>query len=230
MTVDEKQTLLTELTGKHLTALCARFRYPLEIQELFVFDEETWNKQNRHCYQTLQTHLTTKNLKDKRSPYALGKETALSWLIEDLWAAEFVKGGFAVNLNGSDGGRDFTALNQTRSKPDLLITKNGKDYLVEIAVCWSDFILKNNAQTLRLRKLQNLKAYDGYLLTTDLHSRRFFMHKANDLFYMEKASGCYGKKETSIDLSHAIFKAATDGKPPMMLPVRWRDLPKGFFE
>jgi hypothetical protein len=229
MTVEEKQSLLTELTGQHLTQYAVKLKYPLEIQELFAFDSDTWTRKNKNAVDILQTHLDARTAKaDNRTPYQLAKETALSWLIEDLWRRWLEGQGFSVKLSGCDGTRDFTLVTRTKSRPDLEISKGGKTWYVEITVNWGTYIADNNKQTLRQRKLENLQAYDGILLTTDLHGQRYFVAKAKDLFALPSPFGKYGKMESVIDLSHAIVRHDADGGL-QVLPVTWRPIPGGFW-
>lgn len=228
MTVEEKSNMLQDLTGKHLTTMAAKLKYPLEIQELFALDADAWGRLNPKMVDTLTTHLNARTAKaDNRTPYQLAKETALSWIVEDLWRRWLESQGFSVALSGCDGTRDFTAVTQTKPRPDLTITKNGKTWYVEITVNWGTYIADNNKQTLRQRKLENLQAYNGILLTTDLHGQRYFVAKAQDIFALPSPFGKYGKQESVIDLNHAIVKR--DGDGIQILPVKWRAIPEGFF-
>lgn len=135
-------------------------------------------------------------LKDKRTPFEYGIDLILGWILEDAVYQKLYEAGFDLNLSGNDSQREFLAVKNISSQPDIQIQTIPPKSL-EIFADWKGTWRKYGHADLRDNKFQSLKNKEAYLLgISPINSEGFLIDfsSQSNLFEYVSAIWGYGNK------------------------------------
>lgn len=151
------------------------------------------DKPNKSDLIEIQTMLSNKRLRDKRSPQEYALDLYLGWIIEDTICCVIKNLGFQISLESKDKVREF--LKRPQASCDLKVSDGKTSFLLEIASDHTGFWKKRKVMHLRENKYLNIKKENGVLLGLDLNDFTFFIEWISKLDATRKESHfMYGGK------------------------------------